>query len=97
MLALQLQPLRGSLLSLARHARELARSLGREVEVELEGEETRLDRRIARELEEALIHLVRNAVDHGIEPPDVARAAGQAARRPPPHPGRRPRARRCAW
>ncbi|HEX5717638.1 MAG TPA: Hpt domain-containing protein, partial [Thermoanaerobaculia bacterium] len=38
MLGLQLQPLRGSLVSLARHARELARALGREVEVELEGE-----------------------------------------------------------
>lgn len=77
MLALQLQPLRGSLLSLARHARELARTLGREVEVELEGEDTRLDRRIARELDEALIHLVRNSVDHGIEPPDVRELRGK--------------------
>jgi two-component system chemotaxis sensor kinase CheA len=77
MLALQLQPLRGSLISLARHARELARALGREVEVELEGEDTRLDRRIARELDEALIHLVRNAVDHGIEPADERVAAGK--------------------
>ncbi|HYX24158.1 MAG TPA: response regulator, partial [Thermoanaerobaculia bacterium] len=54
--------------------RELARSMKKEVEVELEGEETRLDRRIARELEEALLHLVRNAVDHGIEPPEVREA-----------------------
>ena len=96
MLALQLQPLRGFLLSLARYARELGRSLGREVEVELEGEETRLDRRIARELEEALLHLVRNAVDHGIEPPDVREAARQAAGRPHPPPGRRPRGRGSA-
>ncbi|HWM89313.1 MAG TPA: response regulator [Thermoanaerobaculia bacterium] len=77
MLGLQLQPLRGSLLSLARHARELARTLGREVEVELEGEDTRLDRRIARELDEALIHLVRNSVDHGIELPDVRESQGK--------------------
>jgi chemotaxis protein histidine kinase CheA/CheY-like chemotaxis protein len=77
MLSLQLQPLRGSLLSLARYARELARSLHREVEVELEGEETRLDRRIARELEEALLHIVRNAVDHGIESPAVREAQGK--------------------
>ena len=77
MLGLQLQPLRGSLVSLARHARELARALGREVEVELEGEDTRLDRRIARELDEALIHLVRNSVDHGIELPAVREAAGK--------------------
>jgi chemotaxis protein histidine kinase CheA len=71
MLSLQLQPLRGSMLLLARYARELARSLNREVEVELEGEDTRLDRRITRELEDALLHLVRNAVDHGIEPPEI--------------------------
>jgi two-component system, chemotaxis family, sensor kinase CheA len=77
MLSLQLQPMRGFLLSFARYARELARSLRREVEVELEGEETRLDRRIARELEEALLHLVRNAVDHGIESPEVREALGK--------------------
>ncbi|HVT58782.1 MAG TPA: response regulator [Thermoanaerobaculia bacterium] len=77
MLALQLQPLRGSLLALARYARELARSLKREVEVEIEGEQTRLDRRILRELDEALLHLVRNAVDHGIEAPEVREARGK--------------------
>jgi two-component system chemotaxis sensor kinase CheA len=74
MLSLQLQPMRGFLLSFARYARELARSVKKEVEVELEGEETRLDRRISRELEEALLHLVRNAVDHGIESPEVREA-----------------------
>jgi chemotaxis protein histidine kinase CheA len=79
MLSLQLQPLRGSMQSLARHARELARTLGREVEVELEGEDTRLDRRIARELDDALIHLVRNSVDHGIEPPAVRQNRGKPA------------------
>jgi chemotaxis protein histidine kinase CheA len=77
MLSLQLQPMRGFLLSFARYARELARAVKKEVEVELEGEETRLDRRIARELEEALLHLVRNAVDHGIEPPEVRQALGK--------------------
>ena len=77
MLKLQLQPLRGSLLALARHAREIGRSLRRVVEVVVEGEETRLDRRIARELEEALLHLVRNAVDHGVEAPEVREGRGK--------------------
>ncbi len=77
MLALQLQPIRGQLFSLARYARELARSLGREVEVEVQGEETRLDRRIVRELDEAFLHLVRNAVDHGIEAPEARAARGK--------------------
>ena len=76
-LTLQVQPLRGYLLSLARHARDLARSLGREVEVQIEGEHTRLDRRIARELDDALLHLVRNAVDHGIESPEERREQGK--------------------
>lgn len=76
-LRVQLQPLRGAMLSLARYARDLARALGREVDVELGGEETRLDRRIVREIEEALLHLVRNAVDHGIEPPEMRAVRGK--------------------
>ncbi len=77
LLALQVQPLQGLLLALARHARELARTLGREVEVGLSGGETRLDRRITRDLEEALVHVVRNAVDHGIETPEARAALGK--------------------
>ncbi len=76
-LKLQLQPLRGSLLALARYGREIGRSLKREVEVVVEGEETRLDRRIAHELEEALLHLVRNAVDHGVEAAEVREGRGK--------------------
>ncbi len=76
-LALQIAPLKSTLRSLARYARELARQLGRQVEIELEGEETRLDRRIARELDGALRHLVANAVDHGIEPPEARSASGK--------------------
>ncbi|HEV8628868.1 MAG TPA: ATP-binding protein, partial [Thermoanaerobaculia bacterium] len=74
MMTLQLQPLRPFLLSLARHTRELALTLGKEVEVALEGGEARLDRRISAELHGAFVHLVRNAVDHGIEPPELRRA-----------------------
>lgn len=77
LLGLQVQPLRPVLQALARHARELAHSLGREVEVTLAGEDTHLDRRITAELEEALLHLVRNAVDHGIEAPAERERAGK--------------------
>jgi chemotaxis protein histidine kinase CheA len=76
-LALRLAPLRPLFHALARQARELARALGRELRVELEGEETRLDRRMAHELEAALRHLVTNAVDHGLEPPEERAAAGK--------------------
>lgn len=77
LLRLQLQPLRPHLQMLARHARELARTLGKEIEVELRGGEARLDQRICTELQGAFLHLVRNAVDHGIEPPDQRDEAGK--------------------
>jgi chemotaxis protein histidine kinase CheA len=77
LLELQLQPLRPFLQRLARHGRELARSLGKDVEIRIAGEDTRLDRRIVRDLEEALLHLVRNAVDHGAEPPSTRRQRGK--------------------
>lgn len=70
LLDLQLQPLRPFLQGLGRHARELARDLGKEIEVELVGGEARLDQRITRELRGAFLHLVANAVDHGIEAPE---------------------------
>lgn len=77
LLELQLQPLRPFLQQLARHGRELARALGKDVEIGISGEDTRLDRRIVRDLEEALLHLVRNAVDHGAEPPASRQQRGK--------------------
>jgi chemotaxis protein histidine kinase CheA len=77
-LGLQLLPLTAPLQGLARHARQLAESLGKEVEVEIAGHETRLDRRIARDLHDSLLHLVRNAVDHGLEAPDERERRGKA-------------------
>lgn len=77
-LELQLTPLAPTLQSLARYARELARSLDRRIEVSLRGESTRLDRRIARELDGALRHLVANAVDHGVESAEERAAAGKS-------------------
>ncbi len=77
LLDVQLQPLRPFLQNLARHARELARTLGKEVEVEVVGGEARLDRRIAAEVQGAFLHLMRNAVDHGVEPPDEREELGK--------------------
>jgi len=70
LLHLQVQPLTPFLKSLAGHARELADALGKKVEVEVVAGDAQLDRRIVDGLREALLHLVRNAVDHGIESPD---------------------------
>lgn len=60
-----------------RVVRDLARQLGRRVRFEVEGEETQLDRAILDDLGEPLIHLLRNAVDHGIERPAVRKKAGK--------------------
>ncbi len=77
LLELQMQPLEPTLLELARHARELAADLGKEVRVTTSGGAVRLDRRITGALLESLRHLVRNAVDHGIEPPDERERQGK--------------------
>lgn len=61
-----------------RVARDLARALGKEVELQLSGEDTELDKTMIEDLNDPLIHLVRNAVDHGIETPEERRAQGKS-------------------
>jgi two-component system chemotaxis sensor kinase CheA len=68
--ALMLEPLR-------RAVREVAGRLGKTVELEVYGGDVKLDRRIVDELRDPLLHLVRNAADHGVEDPAARRAAGK--------------------
>lgn len=77
-LRIQVQPLRPFLRTLERHTRELARSLGKEVEVATSGGDVQLDRRILEAIREAALHLVHNAVDHGLEDGDERRRAGKS-------------------
>lgn len=58
-------------------ARDVARNLKKEVELELVGAETELDRNLVEALADPLVHLVRNAIDHGIETPDLREAQGK--------------------
>jgi two-component system chemotaxis sensor kinase CheA len=60
-----------------RMVRDLARELGRQVAFRVEGKEIELDRAILDEIGDPLVHLIRNAVDHGIEPPEERTAAGK--------------------
>lgn len=60
-----------------RMVRDLARALGKEVNCEASGGEIELDRRIIDRLGDCLVHCLRNAVDHGLEPADERRAAGK--------------------
>jgi len=60
-----------------RLVRDLAREKGKEVELQIEGAETELDRRVLEEIKDPLIHLLRNGVDHGIEAPQKRVKAGK--------------------
>lgn len=60
-----------------RLVRELARSMGKRVQLRIDGEETEIDRALVEKISECLVHLVRNALDHGIEPTDERLAAGK--------------------
>jgi two-component system chemotaxis sensor kinase CheA len=61
----------------SRVARDLGRSMGKRVALQVEGRSTELDRGILDALEEPLLHIVRNAIGHGLETPDERRAAGK--------------------
>ena len=63
-----------------RLVRDLSQELGKEIEMETEGAETELDKTVIERLNDPLVHLIRNSIDHGIEMPDIRRAAGK-----PPH------------
>ena len=59
--------------------RDLSLSSGKEVNLQIGGEKTELDKRMIDELSDPLIHMVRNAVNHGLEPPGEREAAGKPA------------------
>ena len=65
--------------SLQRAVRDAARSLDKDVRWEVRGEDTELDRGVLHQLADSLLHLVRNAVDHGIDSPEQRAAAGKPA------------------
>src|SRR2546423_484619 len=62
---------------LSRTVRKVTRELNKEIELLLRGEDTELDKMMVEELTDPLMHIIRNALDHGIEPADQRRAAGQ--------------------
>lgn len=63
-----------------RVVRDLAGALGKEVELELEGNDTEIDKDVVEKLNDPLMHLIRNAVDHGVETVEERRAAGKSER-----------------
>jgi two-component system chemotaxis sensor kinase CheA len=74
----RMQPVGRAFSRFPKVARDVARQLKKEVNVELIGEETELDKNLVEALSDPLVHLVRNAIDHGIEAPDVREQAGKS-------------------
>lgn len=73
----RMQPIKKVFGRFPRVVRDLARGLKKDINLELRGEDTDLDKNLVEALADPLVHLVRNAVDHGVEMPDVREAAGK--------------------
>jgi two-component system chemotaxis sensor kinase CheA len=76
-MAIRMLPIRTLFSRFPRVVRDLAQAQGKQVVLETSGEETELDKTVIEQIGDPLTHLVRNAVDHGIEPPAVRRQAGK--------------------
>lgn len=79
-LELRMAPINEVFQRFPRVVRDVARDLGKEVELQIRGAETELDKTMLDKLADPLLHIVRNALDHGIEPVEARRAAGKPAR-----------------
>jgi two-component system chemotaxis sensor kinase CheA len=73
----RMQPVSNIFSKMPRIIRDLSQSLGRRVRLEVEGQDTELDKSLLEAIKDPLTHAVRNSLDHGIEPPDVREAAGK--------------------
>ena len=73
----RMQPVSNIFSKMPRIVRDLSQSLGRKVCLQMEGQETELDKSLLEAIKDPLTHAVRNSLDHGIEPPEVRIAAGK--------------------
>src|SRR5579863_4704880 len=73
----RMQPVSNIFSKMPRIVRDLSQSLGRRVKLQMEGQETELDKSLLEAIKDPLTHAVRNSLDHGIEPPEVREAAGK--------------------
>jgi len=78
-MSMRMVPVAGLFQKMARLVRDLCRKSGKQAELITCGEDTELDRNIVEELADPLMHMVRNAMDHGVEPPQERVAAGKPA------------------
>ena len=74
----RMQPIKKVLGKFPRMVRDLSRKLGKEARLELSGEETELDKSVIEEIGDPLVHIIRNAIDHGLEMPEERLASGKS-------------------
>ena len=80
LMRIRMQPISTILKPLQRTVRELAKQFGKKIDFQVEGERTRVDKRILNEIADPLLHLIRNAIDHGIESPEEREKVGKDPR-----------------
>jgi len=76
-MAMRMVPIGPTFQKMARLVRDVSRKAGKQVNLAISGEDTELDKNVIQQIGDPLVHMVRNAVDHGIETPEVRRAAGK--------------------
>jgi two-component system chemotaxis sensor kinase CheA len=76
-LALRMVPVKSTFHKMARLVRDLSRKSGKPINFVMEGKDTELDKSVVEKIGDPLVHLLRNAVDHGIEPPEEREKAGK--------------------
>jgi two-component system chemotaxis sensor kinase CheA len=76
-MSMRMVPIRSTFQKMNRLVRDLAAKQGKEVELRLRGEETELDRTIVEQLNDPLVHMIRNSMDHGIEMPEARESNGK--------------------
>ncbi|MBN2126374.1 MAG: chemotaxis protein CheA [Deltaproteobacteria bacterium] len=76
-MSMRMIPIRSTFQKMVRLVRDLAKNSGKEVALEMHGEDTEIDRNVVEELYEPMVHMIRNAVDHGLETPVEREGAGK--------------------
>lgn len=76
-MSMRMIPIGPTFQKMARLVRDVSRKATKQVELTISGEDTELDKNVIQQIGDPLVHMVRNAVDHGVEPSDVRRAAGK--------------------
>jgi len=78
-MSIRMLPIGATFSRFERLVRDLSRELGKEIVLNTEGAETEMDKTVIEKLNDPLIHIIRNSIDHGIEKPEVRKAAGKPA------------------